>query len=151
MKDILKEINQSLRIGKRYTFVYFNDKGFLDYTHFIANSFMLRKTDKYGYHIMVIVKNGVKWDRYIHIQDGKQFLIYEDYVKINKDPIVLTRSMHKFSHVKEFMCWPPFDNRYLQRAVDELEVKPIFKQIDPIDNEEILISYCTMDTNERNK
>lgn len=136
------------KLGKKYTIALFADKGFVEQRCFTLQSIVYKsKTPQHKNPCMLITTGDadiLKWDKFIHLWEGKQFILWEGFRHVNTWILVKQEVFYPYKTgepVTRLLKWPEFDNRYMHRALKSVKVKPIASYIEPISEEEELITY----------
>lgn len=141
-----------IQLGIPHTLVKFTEKGLLDCYHFIPTHMCSKWFPKRNSYGTLIVISGdhdmLKWNKYIHIFAGEQFVIWAGTHQISttmiSDQIPLTINGN---HVTLQRKWPFFDARYLLRAKSEVAIQPIAELINPLGVEKLIEVGCISQQN----
>jgi hypothetical protein len=138
----INAIKAYAKLGKKYTLLTFNDKGFLEQRCFVLENISYKKSAGLPNPCMLIIKGNVseiKWNKFIQLWEGKQFVLWEGYHKVNTD-IVVQRSTINVGTGKTIgeKRWATYDGRYLVRAQEGIRVEPVAEYIAPLEPEVLL-------------
>lgn len=142
---ILKDI---LRRGQKYTLVRFDEQGMPESRKFtmLHITHKLIKDSPRTLIVTSLPAHEAGWNKFIHIIDGEQFIIWEGHHEVNTSRIVTRTVLNNVNlriDVRTFVetRWPHRDPRYLHRAKRSIKKYPIAENIGKIQEPERLLTY----------
>lgn len=140
----IEQIKENLHIGRRYTLAMFNKAGYLEQRCFVLEHINYKPYKSLINPCLLVVKGSVdtlKWDKFIRLSEGKQFVIWKSYHKVNTE-ICVTRGVLDCGsgHTISEKSWPANDPRYLMRAINEVDEKPVARYLHDL-KPEVLLNY----------
>ena len=138
-----KILDKNFKRGNIYTFVTFDVRNRLPKSEFIKVFYFVQMAfEWYPTSFLLVGQDKNKQKMSIRLYEGADFILWEGVVNPNIDPIAKYAIEDTSSGpVNVASRWTPYDTRYLYRALDSVQIKPLLYHIGPVYEPERLIKY----------
>lgn len=139
-QDILGDIGK-LKKGKLYTYVGMSISGSPFMDRIRLNHIKYEPFENYQDSYLIVGQDNGRWRKFYRLHEKKQFIIWENAVAANVDPIVHMGGIDyvEGGYIQVAKRWPYHDPRYMHRALTSCLIKPVVAHVFPITKPETLI------------